>query len=179
MKQNLILAGLVLVVALVGGLYLRAQVTAPQKQLAGASPAGSSFSNAKFAGKAVAPATAGENATSTSILNTDANDRIVTVIRAGCQNIGTSRTAYTGAGLSAFTLSVGTSSTAAPAAIPSVLVGGGAVTIGTSTVQYAVASSTSGSEKNYVVWPANSYMTFWFNATNTAACTVGVDYLAS
>jgi len=157
------------------------------EQLAGSSTAGSTFNTAKFAGIAVSPTAPGSNATSSSILNTDVNDRFVTGIRVGCEAVGTSKTAYTGAGLASLTLSIATSSTAAPATNSNTnLVGGGVVTIATSTPQFIEASSTAstavpntGSSAVNNLWLAGSYITFTFNATNTAACTVGVDYIAS
>lgn len=155
-------------------------------QLAGASPIGTTFNTAKIAQVSVAPAAPGTNATSTSILNTDVNDRYITSEEGGCENLGTSKTAYTGTGLAALTVSMATSSTAAPAsnANPNV-VGSIAMTIGTSTVNFVIASSTAsngttpGSALVSNIWTAGSYLTLTFNATNTAACVIGVRYLAS
>ena len=147
------------------------------------------MNDAKFAGIVINLASAGANATSSSILNTSTNDYYVTAIKAGCEAVGTSLTAYTGAGLSVLTLSVGTSTTPAPVVVPSNLIGP-ALTIATSSKFFAVASSTavggttSGNTGNASlvgaqIWPAGSYMTFWFNATNTAICSVGVDVFSS
>ena len=79
-------------------------------------------------------------------------------------------------------LTVATSSTAAPATNGNTnSVGGGAVTIGTSTATYVVSTSTVavGTANTYAIWLAGSYLTFTTNATNTAVCTFGVDYIAS
>lgn len=151
-----------------------------QVQVATFSPTSSTFGTAKFAGIAVNLANPGANATSSSVLNTDANDRYVTVMRYACQNIGTSKTAYTGSGLQSLNVTAATSSTAAPATNANTnSVQSGPTNIGTSTTQFAVASSTSGSSNISLVWASGSYMTFSTNATNTAQCTFGVDYIGS
>ncbi len=148
------------------------------------SPVGSTFSTSKFAAVAVNLANVGANGTSTSILNTDTSDRYPISIDLGCEGVGTSQTAYSGTGLAALTLSVATSSTANP--LPSNAntnyVGAATLVIPTSTVQVAISSSTAalpGNTRSGVVWGAGTYMTFTFNATNTAACSVGVKYIAS
>lgn len=152
------------------------------------SPAGSTFNTAKYAGKVVVPATAGADATTTSILNSDAGDRYITGVRVGCETVGTSKTAYSGAGLASLTLTIGTSSAANPATASSLgsTVGGTALTIGTSTAFYAISSSTTGVNNAVAgtnnianIWAAGSYLSAQFNATNTAACTWGVDYIGS
>lgn len=152
------------------------------QQLVGASDTGSTFNTAKTALIAVAPTAPGTNATSSSILNTDANDRYIISEEVGCSVLGTSKTAYSGTGLSAFTVTFATSSTAAPATAGSLgqTIGGGALTIATSSAFYAISSSTAGvgnTAGSSNVWLAGSYLTMQFNATNTAACTVGVRYL--
>lgn len=72
MKQNLILAGLaiVLVAAIAGGYYF------PSLQVALGSPAGTTFSNAKVAQQTVVVSTS----TVFSILNSDASDRTISAI---------------------------------------------------------------------------------------------------
>lgn len=151
-------------------------------QLAATSPQGSTGSTARqysiFGVNLAAP---GANATSSSIQNNTSNDIYVTAVKIACEGVGTSKTAYTGAGLAALTMSVGTTSTAAPAAVPTNLIGGSAYTIATGTVNFLLASSTNGNAlANFTgIWPAGSYMTFFSNATNTAVCTVGVDGTSS
>lgn len=155
----------------------------------GTSASSTNLNTAKFAGIAginlasagTAGAT-GANGTSTSILNPSATDVYVTSIKAGCQGVGTSKTAYTGTGLLALTLSVSTTSTAGPTAVGTNLVAGAALTLGTSTTQFVIASTTAAAPGNAaisVVWPAGSYLTFQTNATNTAMCTFGADYIVS
>lgn len=143
--------------------------------------AGSTFLSAKFAGIVANLANPGANATSSSILNTDAGNRYVTGFRYGCSNVGTSKTAYTGAGLANLQITVGTTSTAAPAAIPSqAFLIANALNISTTSVNTASGSSTpTVALGNATIWPTGSYMTFWVNATNTAVCTFGVDYIGS
>lgn len=147
----------------------------------GASPAGSSFSDAKIADVSVNFAAPGANATSTSVLNTDANDRYISYEKVGCEGVGTSQTAYTGTGLASLTVTIATSSTAAPSGnantntLP-------VITVGTSTSNFVMSSSTAaapGSNLVSNIWAANSYLTFTTNATNTAKCIVGVNYSGS
>jgi len=155
----------------------------PVQQVAG-SPVGTTFNTSKFAGVNVNLANPGANGTSTTILNSDASDRYITSIETGCEGVGTSKTAYTGVGLSALTLSVATTSTANIATNGNAnVVGGGTITMGTSTSQFAISTSTNaganGNPAPYFIWGAGTYLDFTFNATNTAACTVGVKYIAS
>lgn len=153
------------------------------QQLAGTSTAGTTGQTAKLYTIAANLSAPGANATSSSILNTSANDLYVTSIKAGCEVVGTSRTAYTGAALAALTLTVSTTSTAAPAAAGANLVGQSTMTLGTSTPQFVDASSTAGGPSGSVmvnnVWAPGSYMTFQTNATNTAQCTFGVEAFTS
>lgn len=150
-------------------------------------PQGATYLTGNWAGVTVNLAAPGTNATSSSILNNSTNDYYVTAIKVGCEGVGSSNTAYVGGGLSALTLKVSTSSTAAPAVLANNnLVGVGAMTIGTSTPTFVEASSTAstalpntGSSLVANIWPANTYMTFTVNATNTATCTFGVDYISS
>lgn len=176
MDKSLLVSSFVVVAALAIGAYF----FPVQQPPTGTSVAGSTFNTSKIAGVAFAPASPGANATSSSVLNSDASDRIVTAVEFGCENVGTSKTAYTGTGLAAFQVSVGTSSTAAPASVPTNLIGGGAITIATSSGTFVLASSTapnSGTPVFSLVWAAGSYMTFFTNATNTATCTGAVRYL--
>lgn len=143
---------------------------------------GGTFDTAKLAAVSVNLANPGANATSSSVYNSGANARYVTGVQVGCTGLGSSKTAYTGAGLASLQLTVGTTSTAAPATIPNQAhLVASAMVIATSSADNAFASSTTATIGNGLatVWPAGSYMTFWFNATNTAACTVGVNYLSS
>lgn len=165
------------------------------QQISVGSPAGSSFSNAKFAGTVASLTIPGSTGTSTSILNGDASNRYVMGVKVGCTGLGTSQTAYSGTGLAALTLTVATSSTASPVTNGNTNRVTTPITIATSTGTFAFASSTAtllattsvngsvgvsgGSTDIGTVWASNSYMTFTTNATNTAACTFGVDYIGA
>jgi hypothetical protein len=147
----------------------------------GSTPAGNTFNTAKQASIVVSLL----NATS-SILNSSGNDYYITAVKAGCENVGTSQTVFTGAGLAKLLLSVATTSTANPSAQGTNLIGQTTLTISTSTPQFVVASSTTSSGTTSIgssvinnIWPTGSYITFTTNATNTAACTLGVDYFSS
>lgn len=175
-NKNLSIALAVVLLVSVGAYFF------PQVQQSfGSSAAGSTFNTAKYAGIAINLTSPGSNATSSSILNTDANDRFITAEKVGCELVGTSKTINVGAGLASLTLTMATSSTANPVVnantntLP-------VITVATSTPNFVVASSTAGTPGNNLVgniWAAGSYLSIFSNATNTAACTAGVDYIAS
>jgi len=175
---------LTFVVAVIVGVAIYGAYLYPQSSaLFGASAGGSTFATARIADVAVNLANPGANGTSTSILNTDTNNRYPVSLDVGCSGVGTSQTAYTGAGLAALTLSVATSSTAAPATNGNTnFLGAATLTIATTTTQFVIASSTGiipGNTTPGAVWGPGSYLTFTFNATNTAACTVGVKFISA
>lgn len=142
-----------------------------------ASPAGSTNNDAKVASVAMAPTS--RTATSTSILNSDASDRIVTDAFVSCTGLTSMNGADT-AGLATFKWTAATSSTAAPA--PSVIDASLAamnVTIATTTSDGFTATSTY---TNVYArrWNAGTYMVFQTNGTSSAvSCTPGVRYIAS
>lgn len=140
------------------------------------SAVGTTFNTAKVAQINFSPATA--SATSTSILNTDESDRYVESAYVACGSVGTSQTAYTGAGLAALVFTAGTTTANAPATPTASALQSMLVTVSTSTTDSFIATTTYTSPFSRR-WNAGSYMTFFSNATNTAACTVGVHYLAS
>lgn len=149
-------------------------------QVAGTTPQGGTTSTAHFYSIAALLAAPGANATSSSILNTTGNDLYVTSFKAGCELVGTSQTAYTGAGLAALTVKAATSSTVAPVSNSNLNLAG-SITIATTTANFLESSTTAAtgvSTVNYL-WSAGSYMTFTTNATNTAQCTFGVDAFSS
>lgn len=147
----------------------------------GASPSGAAFGDAKDAVTVINLANPGANGTTTSYLNPTPNDWYIKSEVVACEGLGTSQTAYTGTGLASLTFKMATSSTANPATngntntLPT-------VTVSTSTPNFVISSSTAGTPGNNNVsniWAAGSYLTVTANATNTAACSVGVDYLSS
>lgn len=183
-KKNLIIGAGVLVLGIIVW-----SIFSSHQSVAGSSPSGSTFNTAKFAGIVMNLATPGTNGTTSSILNTDANDRYLTSITEDCEGVGTSKEAYDGAGLPALKLTVSTTTTAVPlqpASIFAAPVLNGAVATtsnwlvnSTSTNPSGYATGSTASTSIADVWLAGSYLTFWWNATNTAVCTVGAHYNAS
>src|ERR1035437_1902608 len=82
----------------------------------GSTTLGGTTSTAHFYSVAANLATVGANATTSSVYNSSANDYYITSAKVGCEGIGSSKTVNTGAGLSALTLTIAISSTAAPVA---------------------------------------------------------------
>lgn len=172
-----LIGAVVIGLAIAGGYYYPKAFVSVQA----GSPAGSTFNTAKFAGVVANLAAPGTTGTTTSVLNSDAGDRYVTGVRYACNVLGTSKTAYTGADLANLTLSIGTSSTAGANSIGAtakVLTNG---LIPTTTPQFSTASSTAqlGVGGTASIWHTGEYMNFQTNATNTAVCTFGVDYIGS
>jgi hypothetical protein len=96
-----------------------------------------------------------------------------------CTGLGTSQTAYTGAGLANLSFTAGTTTTSAPAALSNSNYSFNSNISTTSSVTY-VASSTEGVISGYSrIWPTGTYWTVSSNATNTATCTIGVSVLSS
>lgn len=100
-----------------------------------------------------------------------------------CTGVGTSQTAYTGAGLASLTLKLATTSTShtsdTPTSNTSVSNTNLAVstTIATSSPITTIASTTQsvgGAAGVSQLLLAGSYATFFTNATNTAVCNIGV-----
>lgn len=139
------------------------------------SPVGATFGDAKVSAIVINLATA----TSTAIQNNSGSDQYLMKDAIGCEGIGTSQTAYTGAGLASLKVQAATSSTGT-----GVLTNGNWVfnfTIPTSTPTFTMSSSTvdTATTTNWTVWQAGSWMQFATNATNTAVCTFGVFTLSS
>jgi len=171
MKYTKIILGALIVVAIAGA-YLY-----PQAQILTGTTSGTAGTQ-HIAEFAFNPTVA--TATSTSVLNSDAQDRVVRGVDVACSGVGTSKTAYTGAGLAALTFTAATTSTSAPAALGNTNYTFNA-TVGTSTTDVYVATTTSNGVNsatgNSMRWQTGTYMTVASNATNTAACVVSVSYL--
>lgn len=147
----------------------------PQEVKNFGSPVGSTFNTAKIAAVNMSPLTLA--ATSSSVLNTDSSNRYVESLNADCTGVGTSGGA-TGAGVATWTITAATTTVANEGSQGNTNTFVGSVA---TTTPYSLLSSviaTTGTGINYV-WAPGSYMTFLFNATNTAACVVGVHYLPS
>lgn len=144
------------------------------------SPVGTTFNTAKIAAVEMTPLTA--SATSTSILNTDSSARWITSVHAGCTGVGTSNVLSTGAGLAQWLLQVATTSVSGQGLQNNTSLAGN-VNIGTTTSFAQSASSTIAStgtkNTDFYYWDTGTYLTFTFNATNTAACIVAANYLPS
>lgn len=174
MKITLSILGAVIIAAAIYGAYLY-----PKSVSSFGSAVGTTFNTAKIASVNMTPTTSA--ATSTSILNTDASARWVKSVDTFCTGVGTSYTfPDTQVGLASFKLTVATTSTAAQSNSTNFA---GNVTLATSTPWEQSASSTISSatsvNTDLYYWPSATYLTFTFNATNTAACTISASYAAS
>lgn len=151
-------------------------VTFPQTSIFVGSAVGTTFNTAKVAAINFSPATG--TATTTSILNGDASDRIITDSFAECNTLGSSFTAYTGAALANLIFTAATTSTSAPASVTNTQLALN-VNISTTTTNIAYVATSTFTNIQPRIWATGTYLTFVSNATNTAACNVGVHYLAT
>ncbi len=174
MKNILITVALVVAIALGVGAYFYPE----NVQSLGNSATGTQFGTAKIAATSWSLATG--SATTTSLYNNDQNDRIIQSSFVSCTGVGTSKTAYTGAGLAALIVRAATTTTAAPAIVTNTNYVANYSSVGTTTTVSYQASSTDPVLSSYGrVWPAGTYLSFYANATNTAQCIAGVNYLQS
>lgn len=145
----------------------------------GVSSAGASNSTAKLASVTMAPALAA--GTTTGILNTDGTDRQIIDSFVSCTNTGSSLpylTGLTSGSLSAWGVAMSTS-TGTGVGLGGNLNYASNLTIATTSPWAYTASTTLGVGGVVgLIWPTNTYLNIVFNATNTAACTVGVHYLS-
>jgi hypothetical protein len=161
--------------ALIGGAYLYPKKT--PSITVGTSPVGTEFGTAKIA--SINFSLASHLATSTSIFNNSQQDRIIKDTFVACDTVGTSKTAYTGAGLANLIIRIATTTTNSPAIVSNTNYIGNYTAVATTSPVVYTASSTEGVITGYSrVWPSQTYLTFSSNATNTAQCTVGASYLA-
>lgn len=177
MKTKKILFLLVALIVVVGCLIY----FFPRNQLAGTvSTAGSSFNTARYAGVSIDASVTGSTGTSSSITNLDATDRYITGVRGACQNVGTSKSAM-GAGIASWQISIGTTSSANPISFSSAVAVAVGSIIPTSTASTVFSTSTQqiATSTNATLWATGVPLTFFLNATNTAQCTFGVDYIGS
>lgn len=135
------------------------------------SPVGTTFNTAKIVAVNMSPATAA--ASSTSILNTDASARwVANYGMAACTGVATAGTSVSIFNVQAATTSVanqGLQGNTNVAINLNIATSSSFVNASTSTPSTAIGS----------YWAAGTYMTFLFNTTNAAACTVEMDYLGS
>lgn len=174
--MNKIFIGVGAVVCLIIGLGIGYKLYSNPINLAqGVSTVGATNNTAKLATITMAPLTAG--ATTTSLFNGDGTDREVTSSVIACTSVGTSQTFTTGSGLASWTLQAATTSVSGLGLNGNTNYAAN-LTLATSSAWYYQASTTE-TVPIYVgrVWPTQTYLSFGFNATNTAACTVGVHYI--
>lgn len=170
-------AALALIGALiVGGAILGAYQYPKQVQpTLGSAAVGTTFGTQKIAQIVWQPST--DAASSTSLYNSDSNDRIVESVYYSCTGLTTSSTA-----VAALLFKAATTSTSAPATgigtNTNLLLG---TTVATSTSELYVASTTPGLATSAFVrrWAAGSYLTFNSNALQSAVCNIGVQYMAN
>lgn len=174
-KFSLSVASLVVVLAIAGAYFY------PKAEIQQTPPVGTTSGTGSIQHTATFSFNPTTGATTTSVLNGDAQDHIVAgITTVNCSNVGTSKTALTGAGLAALIFQMSTTSAS-----------GGSVagnsnfvfnaTIPTSTVDIQVASSSASvvvtATGNAIRWATGTYLTISSNATNTATCVIGVPYL--
>lgn len=182
MKEFLKVIGVALLASIVGGAvvahYSSSNIVNQYTTTGLGSPVGTTFGTAKVA---QINWTLSTSATSTAILNTDAFDRIVDQTFYSCTGVGTSRVAFSGAGTLATNGLVITAATSSAALIvPTTnvnLVMANILATTTAPVSYMASTTVVGVPSR--IWASGSYMNFEANATNTAACTVGVYYHGS
>lgn len=174
MKTTLFVVGIIVLmgVAVLGF----ARITNDESVAVTASPAGATFNTARVAAININPIDI--TSTSSSMLNSDANDRIVTDAFVTCSGLVTTMSGMSGA-VADFRWLAATSSTAAP--IP-------AITNVFAAMNMAVATSTSdgyAATTTYTSpfsrrWNTGTYLVFQANATSSAAtCQAGVHYLST
>ena len=179
MTKTLKVLFVVLTLLAVGGWFYPLSSIVHEQPVTYSSTTGTTFNTAKVAAIVFTPATAA--ATSTSIYNGDASDRKIQSFFADCSGMGTSFAAYSGAGLvsGGLIFSYATTSTAnpnTPQTANAISISVATTTPDSYNITGAATTTPTGLQR---VWAAGSYATFSSNATNTASCVVGVNYLAS
>lgn len=170
-KYIYVLLGIVFVIAVLG-VYLSLAKNSGLSAGSTNAAVGTTYGSAKVAQVNMTPATAA--ATSTSILNTDSYDRIVTDTFYDCNTAGTSKVYLTGNGLASLIIRAATSTTAAQGANTNYVMYNN---MATTSPDVFMASTTIAVGDFGRVWATGTYMNFSTNATNTAVCTVGVHYI--
>jgi hypothetical protein len=165
MKNNIIYVCLIVIAAVALGAYY---YPTSDIKVGAASPSGTQQSIPKYAYETISTATVSTTTGSFAILNTGYDD----VIESGfafCTGVA-AETQNTVWALTAATSSVATTSSTVYALN---------LTLATTSATLYVSSTTyatSGTGINGApyLWPANTYLVFSFNATDTASCTAGV-----
>lgn len=142
------------------------------------SPAGTTGSSGKYLSQTISLATA--SGTTTSLYNGSGFDFAMRAVDITCQGLGSSKTAYSGAGLATLNFKAATSSTNLVTGIVSDINTNylANTNISTSTVDSYNATTTEGVIAGTSrIWPNGTYLIVSANATNTAACAIGVSVM--
>jgi hypothetical protein len=139
--------------------------------------AGTTFNTAKVASVDMIPISS--SATSSSVYNGDANDRVVTDAFVSCYATTSTAFAQNGAGLANWTWLAATTSGSAPATLTNTNYVMN-LNVATSSTDDSYAATSTYTPHIWQRWKAGSYITFQPNGTttNTVSCNVGVHYLA-
>lgn len=173
MPTYLKVIAVLVVIAAIAGAYAY-----PKYQNTVGSSVGSTFSTQKMIAVDMSPLTG--TATSTSILNTDASARwIADFALTGCTGAGTSYTYpnTNATGLANLLIQAATTSVASQGLQGNTNYALNMIVSTSSPIYTESASSTLAVQAGY--WASGTYMTLTFNATNTAACIVEMDYIPS
>lgn len=165
-------------IAILAGVISGYLLTHKDLSVSAISTAGTTGSTGKYLSQTMS--LADSTGTTTSIFNPFGRDIAVRSVDVMCQGVGTSQTAYTGAGLSALNIEIATSSTNTitgnVAQINTNYLGN--INISTSTVNSYIASSTEGVLVGTSrIIPSGTYAIISSNATNTAACAIGLSVM--
>jgi len=142
------------------------------------SPAGTTGTSGKYYSQTLSLADA--TGTTTSMYNGSGFDLAARATDVMCQTLGTSRTAYSGAGLAAlvFTMSTSSANTVSGNAAQINTNYLANITVSTSTTNSYQSTSTEGVITGTSrIWPNATYLVISSNATNTASCAVGVSVM--
>ncbi len=170
--KNLTNILLSVLIVLCVGLYFKSPSS---YSVQGISSSGVTNTTAKLYTITVAPST--DSATTSSLFNNDGTDRMVIQSVAGCTGVGTSQTYLTGTGLASFKFQMSTSSISVDAKSNTNYASN--IVVATSSAWAETASTTLGAIGAVsLVWPTQTYLNITSNATNTAACTVGVSTIS-
>ncbi len=170
MNSKIVGAGIVVAILLgVAGFFFLGSKT--KTQFVSGSAAGATFNTAKTAAIVFAPVS--NAASSTSVYNGDASDRIIKDAHITCTGAAfTAQPNLASVVFSAATTAVSSLGLQANVNLPLF------VAVSSSSAELYVASSTQNTTARR--WNAGSYLTFLTNATSTGeSCVIGVDYIAT
>lgn len=177
MNYTKYIVAVLVLIAIAGAYFYPESLPTPTPLGVASSTAGATNNDAKRVSIAMAPISAA--ATSTSILNSDATDRIVIDAGVTCTGL-TNMFGSDSAGLVNYRWTAGTSSVAAPtASVINATLAAMNVTVATTTPDGFTATSTY-TNPYARRWNAGSYMVFQTTGTSSAAaCTPYLSYVAS